>query len=158
MDTIRNPITYEETIKLEHCRSEYPNATHYVWAYVLREENGRLCIRFSDDGEPRNSAGKPTLSPIQGRELMNTAVVVIRYFGGIKLGVGGLIRAYGGVAAETLNLAGRKPITRRTSHTLEVEYKDLATLERQLGDEGAVITRKTFTDKVEVTYEVEDEV
>ena len=77
-----------------------PDATHNCWAYKIGGE-----YRFSDDGEPGGSAGRPILAAIEGQELDRVTVVVSRYFGGIKLGVGGLVRAYGGTAAECLRQA-----------------------------------------------------
>ncbi|MAB80950.1 MAG: IMPACT family protein [Planctomycetes bacterium] len=87
-------------------RTEGPSATHHCWAYRV----GRPCdrFRFSDDGEPGGSAGRPILQQIEGHGLTDTACVVTRYYGGTKLGVGGLIRAYGGCAARALDLAPKR--------------------------------------------------
>lgn len=79
-----------------------PEATHNCWAYRIGE-----AYRFSDDGEPGGSAGRPILAAIEGQGIDHVLVVVTRYFGGIKLGVGGLVRAYGGTAAECLRTAQR---------------------------------------------------
>jgi uncharacterized YigZ family protein len=88
-------------------RDEMPDATHHAFAWRLRAGDGPsgLSFRSSDDGEPSGSAGRPILAQIDGRELTDVVVVVTRYFGGTKLGVGGLVRAYGGAAAEALDLA-----------------------------------------------------
>ncbi|HET6565548.1 MAG TPA: YigZ family protein, partial [Xanthomonadales bacterium] len=77
-----------------------PGATHNCWAWVLAQTK-----RFNDDGEPAGTAGKPILGAIEGKGLDQVMVVVTRYFGGIMLGVGGLIRAYGGSAASCLDTA-----------------------------------------------------
>src|SRR5690554_6025901 len=77
-----------------------PDATHNCWAYQIGDE-----YRFSDDGEPGGTAGRPILQAIQGQQCDQVAVLVVRWFGGIKLGTGGLIRAYGGCAAQCLRLA-----------------------------------------------------
>lgn len=143
--------------RLAAIRRDYPGANHYVYGYVIREAGGRLCIRFSDDGEPKNSSGRPTLAPIQGRELTNAAVVVVRYFGGIKLGVGGLVRAYGGAASAALDSAGVHPLVHRVRHTLDVAYENLQQTERKLAAEGAVIVDRTFAGNVTLVYEVEEE-
>ena len=76
---------------VKEMKSKYWDATHNVYAYSV--EGGRMC-RFSDDGEPHGTAGKPMLDCIQGSGITNIAVVVTRYFGGILLGTGGLVRAY----------------------------------------------------------------
>ncbi|MGK0359828.1 MAG: putative YigZ family protein [Bradymonadia bacterium] len=83
-------------------RTQWPDATHHCWAW---RGEGRDAWRYADDGEPSGSAGKPILSAIDGRDLTDVVVVVTRYFGGTKLGVGGLIRAYGGCAAAALDAA-----------------------------------------------------
>jgi len=93
---------------IERARSENPHATHHCWAY----RTGRPCDHFrsSDDGEPGGSAGRPILAQIEGHGLSDTVCVVTRWFGGTKLGVGGLIRAYGGGAARALDLAPKKTL------------------------------------------------
>lgn len=78
-----------------------PDATHNCWAWKLDQQ-----YRFNDDGEPGGSAGRPILGAIEGKGLDHTMVVVTRYFGGTKLGVGGLVRAYSGTAAKALDAAG----------------------------------------------------
>jgi uncharacterized YigZ family protein len=78
-----------------------PSATHNCWAWRLDHQ-----YRFNDDGEPASTAGKPILSAIEGKELDHAMVVVTRHFGGIKLGVGGLVRAYSGSAAKCIDRAG----------------------------------------------------
>ena len=85
-------------------KNKYSDATHNCYAYIA-DENG-FFIKFSDDGEPQGTAGLPMLEALKGRSLFNTAVVVTRYFGGIKLGTGGLARAYGDSVLEVLNKAG----------------------------------------------------
>ena len=80
-------------------------ATHHCWAYRLGSN-----YRFSDDGEPSGTAGRPILSAIDGQQLDAVMMIVTRWYGGINLGTGGLVRAYGGAAAECLRLAERKPL------------------------------------------------
>lgn len=94
------PIESKEDIKerLNKLKTEYKNATHYCYAFKLINDKG-----FSDDGEPNKTAGIPILNVIEGENLINVLVVVIRYFGGIKLGPGGLIRAYSNTCKEVIN-------------------------------------------------------
>lgn len=89
---------------LEATRREFPDANHVAYAYRIRE-GAQLSSRFSDDGEVAGTAGRPILAHIEGRALINTALLVIRYFGGIKLGSGGLARAYGAAAKAVLSIA-----------------------------------------------------
>lgn len=84
-------------------RTTWPTATHHCWAW---RGDGRDAWRYADDGEPAGSAGRPILAAIDGRGLQQVAVIVVRWFGGTKLGVGGLVRAYGEAAAEALDEAG----------------------------------------------------
>src|SRR5690625_4405222 len=85
-----------------------PDATHNCWAYLIGDE-----YRFSDDGEPGGTAGRPILQAIQGQQCDQTVVLVIRWFGGTKLGTGGLVRAYGGCAAQCLRLADKTELVER---------------------------------------------
>lgn len=86
---------------LESFEGKYKGARHTVYAYRLQEE-GVLREKFDNDGEPAGSAGPPLLSLLQKKDIMDCLLVVVRYYGGVKLGVGGLIRAYTGAAQETL--------------------------------------------------------
>ncbi len=97
------PITGESDVAamIAAARAQFPAANHHAYAWRLGIDRGRF--RYSDDGEPSGSAGKPILKQIDRLELTRTAVVVSRIFGGTKLGVGGLVRAYGGAACEALD-------------------------------------------------------
>jgi uncharacterized YigZ family protein len=79
----------------EALRRQHPQANHHAFAYRVREAGGALTARFSDDGEVAGTAGRPILAHLEGRDLVDVALFVVRYFGGIKLGSGGLARAYG---------------------------------------------------------------
>lgn len=112
------PVSSTEEVgqKLEEVRGLYPNARHYVYAYRLY--NGNL-EKSSDDGEPQGTGGRPVLDVLQYRKIWDVLVVVIRYFGGILLGTGGLTRAYGGTARQLMDSA---PIHRLVPHMIyEVE-------------------------------------
>ena len=89
--TLLIPITSTIEVKgiLESLKKEYPKATHYCYAYVIDNY-----VKFSDDGEPQGTAGKPMLGVLESKKINNVLAVVIRYFGGIKLGAGGLLIAY----------------------------------------------------------------
>lgn len=100
-----------------------PGATHNCWAWRVDH-----LYRSNDDGEPGGSAGRPILAAIEGRELQGVMVVVTRWFGGIKLGAGGLVRAYGGAAAECLRTAPRQPIIDMVEARLRVGFEHAASL------------------------------
>ncbi len=96
--------TEDEAIAfVKKIKAKYPDAKHNVYAYILRENN---LSRFTDDGEPHGTAGMPVLNVLRGRNLVDCAVVVTRYFGGILLGTGGLVRAYTDGAILAVNAAG----------------------------------------------------
>lgn len=98
-------------------------ATHNCWAYKIGQQ-----YRFSDDGEPSGTAGRPILSAIEGQGLDGVVVVVTRYYGGIQLGAGGLVRAYSGVAAECLRQAPRREIVPTVRLKLEVPFELVNTI------------------------------
>jgi uncharacterized YigZ family protein len=106
---------------------QYYDATHNCFAYRLFLGQDEIS-RFSDDGEPSGTAGKPILQAIVGQNVTNIAVVVTRYFGGVKLGTGGLIRAYGGVTLQTLQRAAFKTVYMTHDVQLTSSYHHLNTV------------------------------
>lgn len=105
------------------------DATHNCWAYRIGDE-----YRFSDDGEPGGSAGRPILAAIDGHGLDQVLVVVTRYFGGTKLGVGGLVRAYGGTASKCLDKANILVLTPRCLARVEIPFSDISSAHNILPD------------------------
>ena len=119
----------EAKMKLDTVKKKYHDATHNCWAY--RVGQGDKIIGLSgDDGEPSGSAGAPMLSVIEGAELTNLIVIVTRYFGGTKLGVGGLIRAYGGCVKLLVENASINEETITVDVTLLVDYPQLSNVLR----------------------------
>ena len=108
------------------------NATHNCWAYRI---GGKY--RFSDDGEPGGTAGRPILAAIDGQGLDCVVVVVTRYFGGIKLGTGGLVRAYGGATAECLRRAGRVDVKPREKIVVRIPFEALGAVYSLIDKFGA---------------------
>lgn len=109
-----------------------PAATHNCWAYRI----GAL-YRFSDDGEPAGTAGRPILAAIEGQGYDQVMAVVTRWYGGIKLGAGGLVRAYGGAAAECLRLAPRQPLIAYSELQLEYPFEVTGAVHAALNAFGA---------------------
>lgn len=114
-------------------------ATHNCWAYRIGQD-----YRFNDDGEPGGTAGRPILQAIEGQGVDRVVVVVTRWYGGIKLGAGGLARAYGGTAAECLRLAERTPLVVMARLRVRCDFADLARMKARLRDIGAVIEQEDF--------------
>ncbi|MFT3668005.1 MAG: YigZ family protein [Pseudoxanthomonas sp.] len=116
-----------------------PDATHNCWAYRIGSE-----YRSSDDGEPAGTAGRPILAAIDGQGYDRVMVVVTRWYGGIKLGAGGLVRAYGGAAAECLRQAERLPVVAMTSQVLACPFDDLGTVHAALAAHQAMKREESF--------------
>lgn len=116
------------------------DATHNCWAYRHGSE-----YRSSDDGEPSGTAGRPILAAIDGQGFDRVMVVVIRWYGGIKLGAGGLVRAYGGTAAECLRTAPRLPLVALAELTVLAPFEDLGTLHAALAAHAAEKCDESFT-------------
>ncbi|WP_266167922.1 IMPACT family protein [Dyella subtropica] len=114
-------------------------ATHNCWAYRIGQD-----YRFNDDGEPGGTAGRPILQAIEGQGIDRAVVVVTRWFGGVKLGAGGLVRAYGGTAAECLRLAERLPIIAMARLGLHCEFAELALLRARLKELGVHVEQEDF--------------
>ncbi len=115
------------------------DATHNCWAYRIGSG-----YRSSDDGEPAGTAGRPILAAIDGQGYDRVMVVVTRWFGGTKLGAGGLVRAYGGAAAECLRLAPRLPLVETARLGLHIDFADLGTVHNLLPACGAVKLAETY--------------
>jgi uncharacterized YigZ family protein len=105
--TFLHPVTSrEEAIAhVDLYRKKYPDANHVCWAYVIGNTRQPQTQAFSDDGEPSGTAGKPMLHVLTERDVGNSLAVVVRYFGGVKLGAGGLVRAYSGAVSAAVNCA-----------------------------------------------------
>ena len=117
-----------------------PEATHNCWAWRIGD-----AYRSSDDGEPAGTAGRPILAAIDGQGLDGVAVVVTRWYGGIKLGAGGLVRAYGGAAAECLRTAGRREVIELVDVDVECPFADIAAVHAALPAFDAEKLAEDFT-------------
>ena len=127
-----------------------PAATHNCWAWRIGQD-----YRFNDDGEPGGTAGRPILQAIEGQGIDRVMVVVTRWYGGIKLGAGGLVRAYGGTAAECLRRAERVPIVAMARLAVHCDFAELALLKARLKELQAEIEHESFgTDGVELQLRV----
>ena len=98
--TYAYPVTSREQamFHVEQLREQYADARHHCWAYIIGDPNNTTSAGFDDDGEPNGTAGRPILNVLQHKSIGNIIIIVVRYFGGIKLGAGGLTRAYAGSA------------------------------------------------------------
>lgn len=122
-------------------RIREPRATHHCWAYKIGQS-----YRFSDDGEPGGTAGKPILNAIEKKAIDGVMVVVVRYFGGVRLGAGGLVRAYGGCAAKCLQTARLKPIVSMDDVQFKVAFDQIGALYAIIERFGAAKLEENYTD------------
>ena len=104
----------EAMFHVEQLREKYPDARHHCWAYIIGDPDNTTSAGFDDDGEPGGTAGRPILNVLQHKSIGNIIIIVVRYFGGIKLGAGGLTRAYAGsaqAAVDEMQLTAYVPMT-----------------------------------------------
>ncbi len=157
LHTLSAPARYEEVIRKSRflalaapvadpdealaffAEQHVADATHNCWAYRIGQE-----YRFNDDGEPGGTAGRPILQAIDGQACDRVAVLVIRWFGGIKLGPGGLVRAYGGAAAQCLRLAERVEIIEEALLDCACPYADVALLQSRFSAMSARVVEEHF--------------
>lgn len=107
---------------VELLRQRYPDARHHCWAYIVGDPKSATELAFNDDGEPSGTAGKPMLNVLQHREVGNCVAVVVRYFGGTKLGAGGLVRAYSGAVSAVVDSADLSVFVPRDELRLSCDY------------------------------------
>lgn len=136
-------------------RSEFSDATHNCFAFVA-DKLGNL-MRFSDDGEPQGTAGMPILDAIRGKKLFHTAVVVTRYFGGIKLGAGGLVRAYSSSTSECLDQAEKREYQLCSKYSIIVGYELADLIKKFLSQNDCTLDDTEYLDKVKFIVAVKSQ-
>lgn len=148
--------TQEDALEfISKIKSKHWDATHNVYAYVLRENNIQ---RYSDDGEPSGTAGVPVLDVMLKESLVDVCVVATRYFGGTLLGAGGLVRAYSHTSKIALDAAGIITMAQCSVMSAEVDYSFYDRLNILLSDFSAVILNTSFSDKVCVEFSVKENI
>ncbi|MDA3978832.1 MULTISPECIES: YigZ family protein [Gallibacterium] len=141
----------------QQVRAEHPDARHHCWATVAGAPNDSQQYGFSDDGEPSGTAGKPMLNVLLGSGLGEICAVVVRYYGGILLGTGGLVRAYGNGVQQALKLAKTIIKIEREPYQLVCQYPQWAWLEPMLKHFDVEILQQQFTDQVCLTLAIAPE-
>ncbi|WP_263226416.1 IMPACT family protein [Pseudomonas alabamensis] len=138
--TLAAPITSVEDAVRFFDRHADPAATHNCWAWKLGDQ-----YRSNDDGEPGGTAGRPILAAIEAQDCDQVAVLVIRWYGGIQLGTGGLARAYGGGANKCLQQAPKRLLVQRDTFTCTCAFGELALLKLRLADADGLVVDEQFT-------------
>ena len=134
---------------LADVRSAHKDASHHCYAYIIGANMG--VMRYSDDGEPGGTAGMPIIEVMKARQITNTCVVVVRYFGGVLLGAGGLTRAYSQGAATAINAAGVGEVSPTRRYLMEVPYPMLGRVEYLLKSLPVIVEDKQFSDAIVMT-------
>ncbi|WP_019548822.1 YigZ family protein [Streptomyces sulphureus] len=144
------PVADEDDARafVARVRAEHPGANHNCWAYVVGADAS--VQKASDDGEPGGTAGAPMLQMLLRRDVRYTAAVVTRYFGGVKLGAGGLIRAYGGVVGEALDAVGTVRRRRYRLVTVTADHQRAGRLENDLRAGGRTVREVRYGAEVEI--------
>lgn len=138
---------------LKRLHEQHPNANHIAYAYRIQSPEGLIC-RFHDAGEPSGTAGKPIFQHLEGKQLIDLIVVVIRYFGGIKLGAGGLTRAYGNIAKKVIETAALVDYIEFSELQLTLNYSKLQVLEYHLKKLDGTILSQNFSENVSVRIKI----
>ena len=148
------PVRTVEEVKeqVDKFKKQYYDARHVCWAYMLGPE--RITFRSNDDGEPSGTAGKPILGQINSLGLTDLLVVVVRYFGGIKLGTGGLIVAYKTAAAEVLSIANIEERTVDEVMTVQFEYPLMNGIMRIIKEDNPEVLSQSFDMNCEMTLRI----
>ena len=151
------PVKSEEEAQafVKKYKNQYMDARHNVWAYLMK---GEIIARYSDDGEPQGTAGVPVLDTIRKSGVTDAVVVVTRYFGGILLGAGGLVRAYSHTAKLALEAAHIITYEQYTEMELVCSYSDYQRYSALLPSFGAIIDDTDFSDRVILRFSVKDTV
>ncbi|WP_103071477.1 IMPACT family protein [Aquimarina sediminis] len=139
------PITSEKEVKsiIERLKKQHHSARHWCYAWQLGTEN--IKYRSNDDGEPSNSAGQPIYGQIQSSDITNVLIVVVRYFGGVKLGVGGLINAYRTTASLAIQASTIIEKTINIDFVVIFEYKDMNKVMRIIKENNLSITKQDLS-------------
>lgn len=140
------PYESYETL-LASLKEQHPKARHFVTALRYLNEFDQIVEHSSDDGEPKGTSGKPSLMVLQGQDIINTAVIIVRYFGGTKLGTGGLVRAYSDAVNLAIQEAEFFTYKKETLKTIEIEYADVRFIEYECEIFGITIVEKLFDAK-----------
>lgn len=169
--TLKNPVTARLEIKksefiahaypvssreqamfhVEQLREQYPDARHWCWAYIIGDPDNTTSAGFDDDGEPNGTAGRPILGVLQHKSIGNVIIVVVRYFGGIKLGAGGLTRAYAGSAQAAVDQMTLSPYIPTAKVQIVATFATEAQCRYVIEDLGGQVEDVAYSQQVMLT-------
>lgn len=147
------PVTSREQamFHVEQLREQYPDARHFCWAYIIGDPDNTTSAGFDDDGEPGGTAGRPILNVLQHKSIGNVIIIVVRYFGGIKLGAGGLTRAYAGSAQAAVDEMVLNPYVPMTQVQILAEFATEAQCRYMIESLGGYIDDVAYSKQVTLT-------
>ncbi|NRG19647.1 YigZ family protein [Rhizobiales bacterium] len=132
--------------RLADLRAEHRKANHFVTAFRHFDESGHIAESAKDDGEPAGTSGMPCLKVLTGANIIEAGVIVVRYFGGTKLGGGGLSRAYSGATTLAIDAANLRPFVRQAKKVVHATFEEMGELEKRLAVAGVAIEDRRFTE------------
>ena len=144
------PFSEYKTLLLR-LKQEHPKARHFVTAYRYLNQYNQIVEHSSDDGEPSGTSAKPSLMVLQGKELINSAVITVRYFGGTKLGTGGLVRAYSDAVNLVIEKADLQKYKKEVTKIITFAYTDVRFIEYECRVNDIIISQKEFNTSVVYT-------
>jgi uncharacterized YigZ family protein len=141
---------------IDSIRKTHANANHNCWAFIAGNPNNTIDLGSNDDGEPQGTAGKPMLTVLQHKNIGQVAAVVTRYFGGIKLGTGGLVRAYSGSISQAIEKLPLKPFFEIKKARILLTYPDESCVRRLLEKSNITISDLDYSENINMIIEVPD--
>ncbi|MCK4537313.1 MAG: YigZ family protein [Candidatus Krumholzibacteria bacterium] len=138
---------------IRETREKYSGCTHVVYAFITGGEKSEIS-GMSDDGEPKGTAGRPVMEVLKGRGVVNVLVMIVRYFGGTKLGTGGLVKAYGDCAKAVLSALKVRELVVSVDFRLNVPYRLQRAVTNAIGEAGGEVADIKFADEVEIAGSV----
>lgn len=139
---------------VEQLRSKYPDARHWCWAYIIGDPDNTTSAGFDDDGEPSGTAGRPILNVLQHKSIGNIIIIVVRYFGGIKLGAGGLTRAYAGSAQAAVDKMRLQPYVPMAQVQILADFATEAQCRYVVEDLNGSIDNVSYSKQVMLTVTI----
>lgn len=139
---------------IQSIKAQYPDARHHCWAFVAGRPDDSQQLGFSDDGEPTGTAGKPIMAQLLGSQLGEVTCVVVRYFGGIKLGTGGLVKAYGSGAQQALKLLPTEVKVPQKIFQLVCDYSLINSIEQLIAQVGGMVLHSEYNEVVSLRISI----
>lgn len=133
---------------VKQIKQKYPDARHHCWAYIIGDPNNTTSAGFDDDGEPNGTAGRPILNVLQHKTIGNVIVIVVRYFGGIKLGAGGLTRAYAGSAQAVVDAMKLIAYIAKIDVSIHTDFANESQVRYVLEDNGGRVLNVNYAKSV----------